>query len=282
MPRFIVRTCSLSNQQKRWRTGVVLEFEGNRALVRANPQDKKIVIQVNGPSGGRARLLAIIRSDFQRIHTDMQRLNVVSSISLSEDPSVTVPFDELQALANDGIPVTHRVVHGKATVIDVRKTLSNVEVVGGTVRPVRLFVSYSHRDEEFREELANHLKIFERMELIEQWHDRRIVPGDAWRGEIDIHLTNADIVLLLVSPDFVASDYCCDVEMKAALSGRARVIPIIVRDCKWDLAEFASLQILPRNGRPVQQSRPRDRAWRQIADELESIIKTIVNRTPLT
>jgi internalin A len=260
----------------------VLEFEGNRALVRANPQDKKIVIQVNGPSGGRARLLAIIRSDFQRIHTDMQRLNVVSSISLSEDPSVTVPFDELQALANDGIPVTHRVVHGKATVIDVRKTLSNVEVVGGTVRPVRLFGSYSHRDEEFREELANHLKIFERMELIEQWHDRRIVPGDAWRGEIDIHLTNADIVLLLVSPDFVASDYCCDVEMKAALSGRARVIPIIVRDCKWDLAEFASLQILPRNGRPVQQSRPRDRAWRQIADELESIIKTIVNRTPLT
>jgi TIR domain len=104
-------------------------------------------------------------------------------------------------------------------------------------RPVRLFYSYSHRDEEFRSALETHLAVLRRSGLIAEWHDRMIHAGGDWRGEIDRYLASADIVLLLVSADFIASDFCWGVEMRKALQrherGEARVIPIILRPCRW-------------------------------------------------
>jgi hypothetical protein len=77
-----------------------------------------------------------------------------------------------------------------------------------TVRPVSVFISYSHRDDQFRAELDNHLKLLHRVQLIDIWHDRRITPGNEWQSEVDTDLENAELVLLLVSSDFLASDYC--------------------------------------------------------------------------
>ena len=101
----------------------------------------------------------------------------------------------------------------------------------GLETPISLFYSYSHRDEAFRDELKAHLSFLRRSKLIAEWHDRMIDAGGDWRGEIDKHLASADIVLLLVSADFLASDYCWGEEMVKALSrhqlGEARVIPVI-------------------------------------------------------
>ncbi len=100
-----------------------------------------------------------------------------------------------------------------------------------TMRQISLFYSYSHRDEAFRQELEAHLSFLRRGNLIAEWHDRKIDAGDEWKAQIDHHIGTADIVLLLVSADFIASDYCWGEETTKALArherGEARVIPVI-------------------------------------------------------
>src|ERR1035438_3180770 len=99
--------------------------------------------------------------------------------------------------------------------------------------PLQVFISYAHEDDELREEFVKHLRQLKRDGLIQDWHDREITAGSEWAGQIDEHLNAADIVVLLVSPDFVASEYCYDIEMKRALerhaAGEARVVPVILR-----------------------------------------------------
>lgn len=118
-----------------------------------------------------------------------------------------------------------------------------------------MFFSYSHADEKLRDELAKHLRILERQGIIEAWHDRQIEAGDCWESEILNHLRAADVILLLVSADFLASNYCWNVEMTQALerhkSGTAKVIPVILRPCSWQAAPFGKLQALPKDGKPV-------------------------------
>ena len=100
--------------------------------------------------------------------------------------------------------------------------------------------------------------------------------------QIDQNLKSADIVLLLVSSDFIASDYCFDVEMTLALerhaAGDACVIAVILRDCSWQKAPFAQLQVLPKDGKPVNQWDDRDTAWRDVADGVEKAIDELRQR----
>ena len=84
--------------------------------------------------------------------------------------------------------------------------------------PAKIFYCYSHKDEELRDRLEIHLKMLERQNMIKNWHDRKIVAGRTWKNEISKKLETSDIVLLLLSPDFLASDYCYEIEMKKALS----------------------------------------------------------------
>ena len=150
-----------------------------------------------------------------------------------------------------------------------------------THRPIKLFVSYSHRDERLRRQLQEHLHALKSGGLIEEWHDRKIVPGQEWEGVINENLENSGIILLLVSSSFIASEYCNDMEMARALerhdSGEARVIPVILRPVDWRDARFACLQALPTNGRPVTKWSNRDEAWltvsrgiREAAEDLRS------------
>lgn len=124
-----------------------------------------------------------------------------------------------------------------------------------TANAIQVFFSYSHRDEDLRDELAKSLKLLERQHIIQSWHDRRISAGTEWANQIDDNLNSAHIILLLVSNDFLASDYCYDLEMGQAMvrhkAGEARVIPIILRPCDWQSAPFGKLQALPKNGEPV-------------------------------
>ena len=134
---------------------------------------------------------------------------------------------------------------------------------------VDVFFSYSHRDEALRDQLANHLKLLERQQIIASWHDRKILPGTEWSGDINASLNQADIILLLVSADFLASDYCWDVEIHKALArheaGEATVIPVILRPVDWSSAPFAKLQALPKDAKPVVEWTPPDRAFMDIA-----------------
>ena len=126
--------------------------------------------------------------------------------------------------------------------------------------PVSLFYSYAHEDEALRDELRGHLKILERRGLLSSWHDREIKPGEDWHAKIDEELQMADLVLLLVSKDFIESDYIFGNELTVAMqrhqAGFATVVPIIVRAIDIDAEDrealpFLSLQGLPTDMKPV-------------------------------
>jgi hypothetical protein len=138
-----------------------------------------------------------------------------------------------------------------------------------TPRAIEVFYSYSHCDEPLRMELDKHLSLLRRQGVIAGWHDRRITAGTEWEGAIDTHLQRAQIILLLVSADFLASDYCYDVELQRAMArheaGEARVIPIILRAADWHSAPFGTLQALPQDGRPITSWPNQDEAFLDVA-----------------
>ena len=138
-----------------------------------------------------------------------------------------------------------------------------------TTATIRLFYSYSHEDESLRDELAKHLSSLKRQGIIAEWHDRRIGAGDEWKGAIDENLEEAQIILLLVSSSFLASDYCWEVETKRALErhniGDAKVIPVILRPCDWHGAPFGQLQALPKDAKAVTTWTNKDEAWTDVA-----------------
>ena len=134
----------------------------------------------------------------------------------------------------------------------------------------KLFISYSHADEALRNELEKQLAMLKREGAIEVWHDRRIPAGDAIDHAIDAELQTADVILLLVSPDFLHSSYCYDVEVAAAMqrhnSRTARVIPVILRHCDWQssVVPFRGLLAVPQDGKPVASWPDRDEAMLNI------------------
>lgn len=140
----------------------------------------------------------------------------------------------------------------------------------------KVFISYSHKDEAFKDDLEEHLAMLKRENLISIWHDRRLVGGQEWGKEIDENLSTSDIILLLISPSFLASDYCSDIEVKKAMemheSGNAVVIPIIVRTSDWSTAIFSKLQALPKDAKPVRSWDDSDDAWYDVAKGIRTTI----------
>ena len=112
--------------------------------------------------------------------------------------------------------------------------------------PLKVFVSYSSKDEEFRQELETHLSLLRRQGAIDAWNFRKIMAGEEWDGVIANEFEAAELILILVSADFLASDYCYEVEMVRAIerheNGTARVIPVVVRPVDWKSAPIAKLQ----------------------------------------
>lgn len=137
---------------------------------------------------------------------------------------------------------------------------------------LKVFVSYSHVDEKLKDAVLKHLKPLERMKLITEWHDRKLLAGDEWGEEINQNLDSADIVLLLVSIDFINSKYCYDIELDRALerheAGQCRVVPVILRGCLWQHSPFSKLQALPRDGKPAT-------SWQDLDDALANVAEGI-------
>lgn len=140
----------------------------------------------------------------------------------------------------------------------------------------RLFFSYSHRDEADRDELEIHLKPLQREGIIESWHDRRIDAGGECNQEISAHLEDAELILLLVSPYFLASDYCYENEMRWAMerheAGTAKVIPVILNPCDWHSAPFGKLLAVPTDGRPISKFPNRHDGFLEVAKAIRKCL----------
>lgn len=121
--------------------------------------------------------------------------------------------------------------------------------------PIEIFFSYAHADEQLMDEVRRQLIVHERNGKILKWHDRMIRPGSEWVGEIDHRLRQARIILLFMSPHFIESRYCYEIEGQFALkqheAGVAQVIPIVLRPCEWGAAPFGRVQALPKDAKPI-------------------------------
>jgi internalin A len=284
MPRFIVKSNSLSRGQQRWRSGVILAREDCKALVNVEPANRRVVVRVKGgDSGARRNLLAIIRYDFDRINSEFkEHLDVQLNVPLLQFPEFTVDYKKLVAFENQGVREFPEVVGDKIVSVSVNDLLSGIDFrigEGKTLQKVlkveSLFLSYSHKDETLRDELETHLKLLARQGVISLWHDRKILGGEGLDHRIDQHLASAEIIPLLVSADFIASDYCWEKEVSLALqrhdSGEATVVPIMLRTCDWTRAPFGKLQGLPKDMRPITSWEDRDAAWTNVALGIRAI-----------
>ena len=140
-----------------------------------------------------------------------------------------------------------------------------------------LFFSYSHADEALRDQLEKQLSLLKRQGVIETWHDRRIGAGEELDPAISAHVETDDIILLLISADFLASDYCYDREMLRAMerhaTGEATVIPVILRACDWHGAPFGKLMAAPTDGRPITQWPDRDQAFLEVTRAVRGVVE---------
>ncbi|WP_173920613.1 toll/interleukin-1 receptor domain-containing protein [Pseudidiomarina piscicola] len=148
----------------------------------------------------------------------------------------------------------------------------------------KVFMSYSHKDEELRNELGSHLAALRRQGLISDWYDREILPGEVLDEKISDKLLEADIVVLLVSADFIASNYCYEREMSVALQrhkdNEAVVIPIILRDVDWHSTPLGKLNALPTDGKPVMMHGNQDAAFADVARGIRRLVEQKFGSSP--
>jgi len=153
-------------------------------------------------------------------------------------------------------------------------------MVQARAKRTNIFISYSHKDARWLERLRLHLKPLINDNEISVWDDTKIQPGSAWRAEIEQAIQSTKVAILLVSADFLASDYCFDIELKRAMErhaeGKARVIPIIIRKCDWSSAPFGKLQALPKNARPIRNWDDPDEAYTDVVAGIRRAITEMV------
>ena len=150
------------------------------------------------------------------------------------------------------------------------------------ISSLKIFVSYSHKDEKFKDELVTMLAGLQRRGIVDTWQDRRIEPGDEWNKAIQDAMNDCDLALLLVSADYLASSFIQEAEQPKLLQRRKemrlRVVPIIVRPCNWQSEPvLKDLQALPKDGKPVitfpEETGARDQVWTDIAKAIEKRAK---------
>lgn len=145
--------------------------------------------------------------------------------------------------------------------------------------PIKVFISYAKEDTSFMHELTKHLKVFEKNNIIEIWHDALIAPGENWKEEIKVHIQDAHVIILLISADFMASDYIDNIEISKSLDrSRKRetvIIPIIIRPTNYSSLEISKYQALPKDGKPVSTWVDKDEAWVDITNQLKKLFDSL-------
>ena len=280
-----------------WEKGAVLTKDGCRAqiLETEDPSDgrKLIKIEVQGERmEDRKNVLRDIRQELDGIHRrSFPALKVFQKIpcSCSVCAVAAAPheydFDDLKDRKKPTIECP------KSTIdIPVRQLLDGVfpnEHVAFGEKPVdgqpkKIFFSYSKNDRELLKQMLNHLAALKHNGKIQPWNDADILPGEDWNNTIRRELAEADIIVLLVSSEFMATPYIQSVEIKTAMErhehGDAVVIPVILRDCLWESMPYGKLNGLPTKALPVTLWTDRDSAWKNVAEGIQKTIEAFTKK----
>jgi len=289
LPRFITRTHTMSEPSERWRTGVVLRWEGCRALVKADKQERQVLVRVLGDAEKRRRLLAVIRENFDQIHAEMKEFKPTGWVALEGKPEVWTSVQELEVFEKQKVAVVPKTVGQEVVSLEVSRELDKTDVPGARKRgetrtaekqPLKLFISYAHSDEKWRMRLKPNLELLQREGLVMIWSDRQIVAGSKWDDEIQQKLNEAELYLFLMSTHLLVSDYVREKELPAALKRyeekKAGFVPVIVQRCNWK-KYVGEIQGLPTDGRSISDWRPYDNACFDVEEGLRKTIVEIQN-----
>lgn len=273
-PRLMVKLHTFISGNQRWRTGMVLHkpsvFQA-LARVRWDKEDQKILIDVCGDD--RRRLLSFIRETVKEIVGDFT--------NLAYGELVPIP-DSKEYLEYKGLVAAEKAKEQEIFVWQVNKKLRVADLLNGVEDafmrdkeeqlPVKAFVSYSHKDLEHLKELRSALAPLVRLQKLQLWDDRDIDAGDEWEKVIFQQLEEADIVICLVSADFVASDFCYKKEFSAALDahqkGEKTIVPVMLRKTNWQDLPIAKIQGAP--GEWITSATNKDEAWTKVSESLQT------------
>jgi predicted alpha/beta hydrolase family esterase len=196
-----------------------------------------------------------------------------------------VVINQVESISEELIPILKKKINASNTVVNQISpkelpSVDNKPMPVPSSKPIEVFFSFAHQDEKLRDELEKHLSILKRQGIITAWHHRKVGAGKEYQNEIDTHLDTASLILLLISADFIASDYCWDVEVRRAMerheAKQARVIPVILRRTDdWKNAWFGGLQPLPNDGKPVSEWGNRDKAFCNVAQGIRAAVKEL-------
>jgi internalin A len=279
LPRFIVRTHHISEAKVRWKSGVILHDSDTacRALVKADSIAGQVSIQVDGPEQTRRDLLAIIRYNFQVIHAD-SKLKPAELVYPPGVPERPQRLDDLEAFLRNDSSSKILIKLPDETVI-TPTAASLIEPVKTSAEPLRLFLSYSHKDKKYVDELRKALKPTERNGLIQSWYDGEITAGEEWKPLIEQRLREADIIVCQLSRDFLDSDFCVLNELETAIrrreAGKAGLVAYVLHDCDWKETKIAKFQILPSEAKAIDGRNNKHKYWTEIADGIKAAVKKL-------
>ncbi len=268
------------------------------------------MIRVNG-AGSRRELLGIIREHFERIHKTYEKLPVTEIVPIPGFPSAQVKHELLLKYERAGREDIAVDLGDALRDFKVKDLLDGIDLPGMTrwvpfsfkngydldtiasvlpqptrsqeqlkqwSQPTLVFVSYSRKDNALLDQLRAALVPYERIGTLHIWADMLTEPGEKWESEIVDHLDNAQIVILLLSNDFLSSSYCMDVEFPRVRvrekKGECTIVPIVVRACRYDLLKIGEIQAIVPGGKPVDEHEKPDRAWHEVTKELDRVIET--------
>jgi internalin A len=301
IPRFIVETYVHGAPKLSWRTGVVLERANCRALVRGDVQGRTITIRVDGIGNGRRELLGIIREHFDRIHKSYEELPVTELVPLPGYPDAHVEHELLLKYERARQPTIKADVGDELRDYSVKELLDGVDVPGAPrasaadtkgshgrkllerKESVSVFISYSRRDGVFLEQLRAALVPYERKGELTVWADELVDPGQAWEDEILSRLEQAQLIILLLSNDFLGSSYCMDKELPRVMARRkagvCEIVPIVIRACRYDKHDsVGALQAILVGGKPINEHEKTDAAWLEVTQRLDPVIDKLKKR----
>jgi internalin A len=281
LPRFIVRTHHLSSPATRWKSGVILSYGGCKALVRSDSTVGQVRIHIDGPEGARPQLLAIIRHNFEVIHSDyeFQPLELVYAPGAPDKP---YHRDELEDFLRNGTSIIPVRLNDR-TVIN-QSIAEVIEPVRSAAEPLKIFLSYAHKDGKYLDELRKDLKLMERNGLIRIWSDHELTAGQPWEQSTLQELQVADVIICQLSRDFLASDFCTlkelDIAIQRKLAGEAELIAYILKDCGWQqVPRLKEFQVLPPGAKPLTDWK-KDKYWRAVAEGIQRVVEDL-HKSPL-
>ncbi|MDO1447410.1 leucine-rich repeat domain-containing protein [Rhodocytophaga aerolata] len=293
---FIVRMGNLENVKiyEVWKNGVWIEHADGEALIEAFPMNKKIMIRVRDKDAN--RLLDKIHHEFYQIHgneTEIQEwvsldganfINLVELQKKSKKQHQHITSQEGNEFQiNDFNIFLH--LDKKSQFLDTGQETDSAK--GNKLnnkqmdkRLIKLFISYSHKDEKIKKQFDEALEVLKNLGKIEVWEDRQILAGSELNKNIFENLDKADIVCLLISPTFMASKYCFGKEMQAALrkydAGNGVVVPIIIKETAlWHQFEIGKFNAVPTDGRPISSWPKKDAAWRDVIEKINKLIDSL-------